>query len=350
MEKCGEGVLDAGLDVIALGFELADGTAEKLPEMTLQLFQDDAFRKSITAALAAEGKRLSALLNQGKEVSNQDGQKVLRSVSRAAQKSSEKWVEEQIKKSSDYKAMEKGLETLQCRFKESPVGVFIDENKGFMIVLASGLAIGGAVALYTTRSGDWVASKAAGLASKQLRFKVLGNIELGAKNLVFKPSERHVEMTTFATTKWKSVKTTLDLQVSFKEDALAKATASGEVEVDVTKRASLTGKASVGHVQPANPGEKPVVYDLSVGAKLTGGDSNSKLSLQIRGFVTQEPTRQSVGGAGDLTYGLSGGKGGAPGVNLKLGVKGGRTRTFVPGGSDQQQNTFETKLGVELTF
>jgi hypothetical protein len=351
MEKCGEGVFDAATDVIALGFELADGTAKKLPGMAIKLFQDDSFRSSIQKALLAEGKRLAKQQRDGKEVTNKDGQQVLKSVVKATTgKSSEKWAEDQIKKSSDYKALKKGVDNLKCSFKESPVGVFIDENKGLMIVLASGLAVGGVVAMYSTRSGDWPAKQLAKLGSKHLRFKLLGNLELGAKSIVFKPSDRHVEMTTFVTAKWTSVKTSLDLQVGFKEDELAKAKATGEIVIDVAKRTSLIGKAGVGHVSPANPGEKPLVYDLSLGVKFTGKPDKTRLSLEVKGYVTQDPTKQSVGAGGNLTYGLSGGSGGAPGLNLKAGVKGGRTRTFAPVGQDKTENSFEANLGVELTF
>ncbi|HKJ18511.1 MAG TPA: hypothetical protein VJ984_14250 [Xanthomonadales bacterium] len=350
MEKCGEGVFDAATDVIALGFELGEGTAKKMPELAARLFQDDAFRKTIHKALLAEGKRLSKQLSEGKSVSNKDGLKVLESVGKSASKSSEKWAEEQIKKSSDYKALQKGIKTLECRFKETPVGVFVDENKGLLIILASGLALGGAVAMYTTRSGDWVASKLAPLASKQLRFKMLGNLELGSKSLVFKPSERQVELTTFITAKWSAVKTTLDLQVGFKEDEFAKTKATGEVVIDVAKGTSLIGKAGIGHIQPANPGEQPLVYDLSVGAKFSGKSDRSNLSLQVKGYITQVPTKQTVGVAGELTYGLTGGRGGTPGLNLKGQVKGGRTRQFMPAGADKIENSFEANLGVELLF
>lgn len=351
MEKCGEGVFDAATDVIALGFELADGTAKKLPSMAIKLFQDDSFKESIQKALLAEGKRLAEQQRDGKEVTNKDAQQVLKSVAKATTgKSTEDWAEDQIKKTSDYKALKKGIDSLECSFKESPVGVYIDENKGLMIVLASGLVIGGVVALYSARTGDWPAKQLAKLGSKQLRFKVLGNLELGAKNIVFKPSVRHVEMTTFVTAKWKSVKASLDLQVGFKEDELAKTKATGEVVIDVAKRTSLVGKAGIGHVNPANPGENPLVYDLSLGVKFTGKPDKTRLSLEVKGYVTQDTTKQSVGAGGDLTYGLTGGSGGVPGVNLKLGVKGGRTRTFAPVGQDKTENSFETNLGVEMTF
>ena len=350
MEKCGEGVFDAATDVIALGFELGGGTVRRLPDLAIQLFQDDAFRKSIEKALLAEGKRLSKELNKGKAMTNEDGLKVVKSVGKAASKSSEKWAEEQIRKSSDYKALEKGIKKLECKFKESPVGVFVDENKGLLIVLASGLALGGAVAMYSTRSGDWVASKLAPLASRQLRFKMLGNIELGAKSLVFKPSERQVEMTTFATAKWKNVKTTLDLQVGFKEDDYAKSKASGEVVIDVATGTSLVGKAGIGHIQPANPGEKPLVYDLSLGVKFSGKADKSRLNVQVKGFVTQVPTKRTMGVAGELTYGLTGGAGGTPGLNLKGQVKGGQSRQFMPAGQDKIENSFEANVGLELSF
>jgi hypothetical protein len=350
MEKCGEGVIDAASDVIVLGFELADSTLDRSPQMVIDLVQDKNFQKSIQKALEAEGKRLVKLQKEGKPVGNEEGGKVLAKVGNAAAKSSQLWVKNKIEKSSDYKALQKGLKKVECSFKESPVGVFIDENENLLIVVATGLAIGGAVAMYATRSGDWAAAQLAPLAAKQLRFKVLGKVELGAKKLVFKPSERKVELTTFTTAKWKSVKAKLDLNVGFKDDALTKSSATGEVVVDVAKGTSITGKGSIGYLRSMTPGEKELTYNLSLGMAFTGTGSNSKLKLQVLGHVSQDPTKRSVGGSGNLTYGITGGGGGAPGVNLTLGAKGGRTETFQPTGASKVQTTFETKLGVELTF
>lgn len=350
MEKCGEGVVDAVGDVIVLGFELGDNTIERVPHMALQLFQQDKVQEAIRKALFEEGKRLAAEQRKDKTINNDDGTKVLAAVGKAAGGAAQKWAANEIEKSSDYKNLEKGLKRLECRFKESPVGVFIDENKGLLIVVASGLAIGGVAAMYATRSGDWPAGQLADLASKKLRLKVLGNVELGVQGLAFKPSERDVGATPFITAKWKAVKTSLNVNVAFKEDSLAKSSVRGEVVVDIAKGASLSGKGAVGYVRPQNPWEKSLTYNLALGLTFSEEDKNAKLKLQVRGYLSQEPTQRSVGGSGDLSYGLTGGGGGQPGINLKFGVKGGYTTTFQPTGPDIHKPAFETKVGVEFTF
>lgn len=350
MEQCGDGVIDASSDVIALGFRLGTNTAKRLPAMGLNLFQDPAMQKAISDALSKEGKRLVEAQRKNQPITNADGIKVLGSVGKSVGTSAQKWAMKEIEKSSDYKALEKSLKNLECSFKKSPVGVFIDENRGLLIVFASGLAIGGAAAMYTARSGDWVGSQLAEIASKPLRFKLLGNLEIGAEKIEFKPSDRVVEVTTFTAAKWKAVKTSLNLNIGFKEDALAKTSATGEVIIDVAKSTSLIGKGMIGYMRPKDPWHQSLNYNLGLGLKFDEEFKNSKLKLQVRGYVTQEPTQRSMGGAGDLTLGITGGGSSSPGVNLNLGFKGGRTRTFMPTGQDTFQNMFETKLGVEVTF
>ena len=45
------------------------------------------------------------------------------------------------------------LDDLGSALKESPVGVFFDKNRNILYVVGAALAIGGAVALYVTKTG-----------------------------------------------------------------------------------------------------------------------------------------------------------------------------------------------------
>ena len=350
MEKCGEGVIDAASDVIVLGFELLDSSVERSPQMIIDMFKQGDIQKAIQKALASEGKRLAELQRANKSIGNDVGVKVFSAIGKSVGFSAQKAAKKKIERSSDYKAVENSLKELECRFKESPTGVFIDEHKGLVIVVASGIAIGGVTAMYAAKSGDWVASQLASLASKQLRFKVLGNVELGAKKIVFKPSERKVELTTLTVAKWKTVKASLDLHVAFKDDNFAKSSASSEVVVDVAKGAQLAGKGSVGYVRSLKPGEQHLTYDLRLGMTFSDNGPNSKLKLQVLGYVNQDPGKRTIGGSGKVTYGITGGGGKAPAMNLILDARGGRSEIFQPTGANKVQNTFETKLGLELTF
>jgi hypothetical protein len=349
MEQCSN-VVDAAKDVIVLAVKLADSTVHKSPGMVKKILEDDKLNKAVKEALLAEGKRLASLQRQGKPIGNDQGTKVLQAVGKAASAPAMNAAKREIERTSEYRAVQAGLKQLECSFRQSPMGVFVDEHKGLLIIVASGLAIGGAVAMYVAKSGDWAASKMASLASKKLRFKVLGNVEVGAKQIKFNPSERKVELTTFSTASWKAVKVSLNLPVTFKDVKLMAASAKGELKLMLGRNASLTGRGAIGYTRPTKPGEQPLAYDLGLGLNVSGTGAHSKLKLQVLGFVKQDAATRSMGGSGTLKYGLTGSRPSDPSVAVTFGAKGSRVETFQPSGPAKVQTAFETKLGVEITF
>lgn len=350
MEKCGGSILEATKDVVVLALDLGAGSVKQSPEMVKKIIQDGEIQKAIQKALLAEGKRLASLQRQRKPAGTEQGGKVLAAIGKAANASAQAAAKKQIESTSEFRSVKAGLTQLECTFKKSPTGVFIDENSGWLIIVASGVAIGGAAAMYAAKSGDWAASQMATFASKKLRFKVLGNVELGLKTVKFKPSNRQVELTTLSTAKWKSVKASIDLHVAFKDDKLTTASTKGEVVVPLGRQTNLTGTAAAGYGRPTKPGEQPLTYNLGLGVAFSGTGTNSRLKLQVLGFVKQDPGTRSIGGAGNLKYNVANGKNGAPNVNLTLGAKASRTEAFQPVGPNKTQSAFETKLGFELNF
>src|SRR5437667_221436 len=55
---------------------------------------------------------------------------------------------DQLKKTPEFKRLEKSLDNLEQALKSTPVGVWVDNNKNILYVVGAGLAIGGAVALF----------------------------------------------------------------------------------------------------------------------------------------------------------------------------------------------------------
>ena len=348
MGKCTEGVISSAKDVVVLAFDLGKETVLDSPDLLAKVLDDSALQKAVRKALLEEGKRLAKLQRQGKSADDPQGIKVLQRLGNAAKSPAEKAVRKEIEKSKEYRRVQEGLKNLECSFKNSPMGVFVDENKGLLIVLASGIALGGAAALYVARSGDWPANQLASLAGEQLRFKVLGNIELGAKKVAFKPSERKVELTTFTTAKWKRVQANLDLHVGFKDDKLATASSKGQVVVQVAQGAKLRASGAVGYVDPQDPAHRPLTYDLGVGISFTGDGPQARLKLQMLGFVRQTPANRSVGGEAKLDYRLAGPGGDKPSLHLTAGAKASRVETFQAIGPATTTQSFETNVGIEL--
>jgi len=88
----------------------------------------------------------------------EDSKKLGRSVGKSFADTASSHLKKQILHGDEYRKVKHSVKQLQCSFNNSPVGVFIDKNKGWLIIIASGLAVGAATAMYVFREGDFVAN------------------------------------------------------------------------------------------------------------------------------------------------------------------------------------------------
>lgn len=337
MEKCGT-LLDAVKDTLVLAFEFADKTLLNSPETIRKVLEDPKIQLAIKQAAQSEGRRLLEAQKGGKAVTNADGVKVLEAIGTAAKDAAIDSAKKQIEESDEFKKLKKEVENLSCALKQSPIGVFVDKNKGWLIVVGVGLGLGGVTAMYMFRSGDWVAGQATDLASKQLRFKVLGNVEFGASRLKFVPSSRQVGTTLFASAKWERVSVRLDLSVDFKNDQFQSTGGKVTTDFTVAKGLVLTGTGSAGYQVNKEPWKQSFVYHLGVGVTFKQAFGVNKLDVTARAFIEQTPEYFKQGGALDAKYNILS----LPNKNqINLGVTGqiDNTRMFDPNltpGSNQQ--------------
>lgn len=303
MEKCGT-LLDAVKDTLVLAFEVADKTILNSPETIRKVLEDPKIQQAIRSAAQTEGRRLLEAQRGGKAVTNEDGVKVLQAIGTAAKDAALDSAKKQIEESDEFKQLKKEVENLGCAFKQSPLGVFVDKNKGWLIVVGVGIGLGGAAAMYVFKSGDWVAGQATDLASKQLRFKVLGNVELGASRLKFVPSSRQVGTTVFGSAKWERVSVRLDLSVDFKNDQFQ--STSGKISTDITvaKGLVLTGTGSAGYQINKESWQQNFVYHLGVGVTFKKAFGVDKFDLTARAFIEQTPDYMKQGAALDARYSI----------------------------------------------
>jgi hypothetical protein len=135
--------------------------------------------------------------NSGQQITSADGTRVARAVGEAAGTTVLQNVQQQVENSSAYHDVQASLRRLEGAFRCSPMGVFVSENSTLLYIVASGLALGGATALYVTRAGDLPAGWATDFAARRLRSIRLGRLEVGTQALRFVPSERIVEVQPF---------------------------------------------------------------------------------------------------------------------------------------------------------
>lgn len=348
MGQCSNtGLLKATSDTFILAIDVGTKVLKESPDIVKKILADPKVRKSLELAMANEARRLKT--PPGTKGSAIQVKALGTTLGKAISKPAADAAKEQVEATREAQKLKEGLKQLECSFKTTPVGVFIDENKGFVIFVAAGLAIGGAVALYTLKTGGWPAEQAGKLAGKLLKFKVLGTVEVGVKDIVFKPSAdtREAKMTTFASGKWKRVKADLDLHVALHDDKLGAAKASGKVVVPLGKGFSAVGKGGIGYQLPKADFHKPLTYNLGLGLDFNSSGNGSNLSISVLGFASQEAVKRSVGGQASLKYHVVGGNDPAsPSLAVVGNAKAAGVQNFQPSGSGGYQPDLQFSLGV----
>ncbi len=341
MKQC-KGVIDATQDTIALVFQLGDATVLRSPKMIEKVIKDDKVWKAIESALKSHAKSLIDKQHKGQPVTSQDAGKFGQAVGTKAAQAAANSAKKQIEQSAEFRQLKHSLKELECAFKSSPIGVFVDENKGWLVVIAAGLAVGGATAMYVVRKGDFVASKLTSIAGDKLKFKFLGNVEAGVKGITFAPSDRKLDATAFAKAKWSKVEAEIGFQVAVQNDKLTSASGQGQVVVNVARGLKMTAKGKVGYTRPTETYMPPLGYDLSLGLSYLPG-SRSSISVTAMAIALQNQRQQKFGGKASVNLNLRPGTAPTdPSVGLSFGAAANRVKTFGP-----QQNT-ATDLSINL--
>ena len=339
MTECKEGVFDAATETLVLGIELGESVIKSSPKYLVRVLESPQVQAAIKKALEAEAKKLVEKQARGKTIGNDDGAKAMTAVAKAALGAGQKQVTHDIKNSSAYRKAEQGLKDLECTFKKSPVGIWVDENKGILYVIAAGVALGSATAMYVTRAGDLPAEWAAKLAKEKLRFKPIGEVELGVDDLKFKPSERQVELKTFATLKWKKVETKVTLRGSFKDDKFQAAGGGAKVVIPVGDAAKVTAHGNAAAVRGAS-GNIGLDYDLGLSVDV---NPVRGLTLQLMAVGAQKDGTRSVGGGGGLQYKTNVGP-------VPMSLKGNANIKHVAPPAGPARTDYSVQFGLSLEF
>ncbi len=94
------------------------------------------------------------------------------------------------------------LKQLKCHLKKSPSGIWVDENKKLLIIVASVAALTTGAAMYKMRSGDSLAGFAEGL-KKDIKFR--GTINIRGEITKAAPSTRSFGAKITASTKFNNI-------------------------------------------------------------------------------------------------------------------------------------------------
>lgn len=169
---------------------------------------------------------------RGQEITNEDGARLLRALAERGgcallQPCNRRW-----RPRPQYQQVPRSLRRPEQAFRCSPMGVFIHENSTRVYIVATGLAVGGATALFVTHGGDPVASFSTGMAVRAPRWIRVVSLTVGTSGPRFVPLERVVEVRPFVSFRaWRKVETTFRLNTLFQQHQLHTAHRAGELVV-----------------------------------------------------------------------------------------------------------------------
>ncbi len=180
---------------------------------------------------------------------------------------------EQLKKTPEFKKLEKSLGDLEQALKSTPVGAWVDKNKMVLYIVGAGIAIGGAVALYATKTGGPAVNlPMSQLSGKPVKIFKVGGFTMSGELLSFKPDVREIGGGLIGTEKWEKVELSVQLGII--------AAGSGVKEVD--------GKVVV------------KTQDINLGLTAKGTPATNTVNLGITFGL------RDLGGQGPFTIGVSG--------------------------------------------
>jgi hypothetical protein len=216
------GVIDSADHVIALAFDLIDSELPLLPAQIERALLGAEVQESIKKTIQqfAETKIASGT----SVVSADEGQKLLGSLQSGVTDAAKKSLEEQIKKTPQFIKLENSLKEFEKSVKSTGLGIFIDKNKNILYVVGAALVVGGAGALYVTRSGgNFVETPVDLIKGKDFKVLKIGTFNLKAGLLDFKPDARIFGAKIEANKDWERLK------VNFKLGVLAEGSIIQEV-------------------------------------------------------------------------------------------------------------------------
>ncbi len=338
-EKC-QDLPASAVNALVLTFNLVGYELKSGPSRIASALEDSKVQEAIREAL---NKELQTFLKETQQLpgsftgGSQAARKIGLAVGKAALDPGTQKIVGDIKRSSRYKKLERGLRDLKCSFSKSPVGVWVDENKALLIVIASGLVIGGGAAMYVARAGDVPADLAASLAQKKLKTIQLGKISVGASKITFVPSKRELGLQAFVdTSKWKAVRFhKFTINVHAKDDKLTNLGVGAEVRVPI--EGTGTHQFMSGYVDPV--ADK---YQFMLGIR----HSSKGLSVQLAADYLKEQEKTSYGVAGKVGY-----KGNVGKVPLTISGSGGARRINepLPAPATGRQSRSEYKFMLNLS-
>jgi len=334
-----ESLPGSAVRTIVLAFDLVGYELKKGPSQVLRVLESKRVQEAVRDAMTEDARAFLEMQRKGLKIEAGDAaSKLAGSAGKALLSKGGDELKGLILRTPTYKKLEQGAKDLQCAYEKSVIGVWVDEHKTQLIIIASGVVLGALTAMYLTNTGDTPADWAVELAKDKLKTTILGKVEIGVKDIKFVPSKRELGLQVYAdTSKWKRFKESkFAVTVHAKDDRLT------SLKLSFDTRSALGS----GFHQTLGIAADPIAgnYTLKLGVEGVSGG----LRLKILAEVAKEAEKTRIGGQASLTYS---GKIGQVPMNLTAGA--GISRTTEPGAGAFQGSTIskvDAKVQIGLSI
>jgi len=290
-----QSVGDATAQVVVIAFDLVGQEAANFPTLLENSLNDKRVQDAIQSALDTFMlKRMTS--GQGtQDMTSKDAQDLLNAIANSAGGKLGDAALQQIKKSPEYKRLEKAIADFQLAVKTSPMGVWVDHNKGLVFITGLALVIGGAAVLFATKTGGLVTDVIASqIKGKPFQIFKVGKFTVQGQILAFQPDKQTMGAGVVATENWKSVQVSVSLGIIAAGETVQQVNGSvvlktNDVNIGVTASDTLTNKKinlgltlgfEDGPLKPLKVGVGAVVSD----GKVTGGSLDASLKTSVGDF------------------------------------------------------------------
>lgn len=269
-------------DVLAFVLEFPAGELPLLPDQVEKVLQSEALRKKLQTTLFEYAFDKTKKGQVFQTTDPQLGVALLNSTSEVAQKE----LVNEILKGEPAKRIMKTFDEFNQALARTPMGVWVDKNKGWLIVVGVVIAAGGAAALFYTRTdSDIVNFPISQIKGKAIPLWSPGNFKLSGSIIEFKPADRKLGLEIIGEQKWER----LDLKVKL-----------GVVGSDPVAK-QTPGAAAVSTLAFNAPQMK---YSLGIEFKIKPGGAVNPISLGLHAIVENDKFQQAGVSAGTTYKGV----------------------------------------------
>lgn len=288
--KC-TGVIDAVNDTVLIGFELIGALPQNFDNYLSTALQSKEVQDAIKDTLLEYAK--AHLNNNPTNVVEGEAKKLGADLLSTTGKAFGQSVIGEIKKTPQYKQLEKSAENIGEAFKCSKFGVWVDKKKNILFVVGAGVAVAGAAAMYIARAGDEVTAPVFDLIKdKSVTAKLPGNLNFTAGGFKFEPKKREVGVDLTLAAQWTPVKATFSI-VSTEIDSKVQMAGTTRIVIPY----NWTNVKIEGTYDPRNPKVAPVQLGMTIEFKHDG------LKMDLLGQVhLRNETISSASLGGSLSY------------------------------------------------